>query len=191
MDIVIQWDYALWEWINNGFQNRSFDLILPLLRNKYIWYPLYIFIVFYIFHNYRRKNAMILILGLIATVSLGDLLAGQFLKKTIKRTRPCNELALQEDMKTRVRCSQSYSFPSAHATNHFAIATFLILGLSLGKRMSGALLFWATAIAYAQVYVGLHYPLDVLAGAILGILVGRVIFNFFNPLSVNLTVRDP
>ena len=122
------------------------------------------------------KKAWMIILGLIVTIGIADYTSSQIIKKSIKRVRPCKEIKLQEDLHLLVRCGSGYSFTSSHATNHFAIAGFLSLILLGNRRWLHFLIWaWAASIAYGQVYVGVHYPMDVVAGAILGGLIGRVV----------------
>ena len=105
------------------------------------------------------------------TVSTSDLVSSRLIKNNVKRSRPCNtELA---GLVERVPCGSGYSFTSSHATNHFALSSFLffLFGRAL-KRHRWWLLVWAASIVLAQIYVGKHYPLDVMVGAILGCLIG-------------------
>ena len=91
-----------------------------------------------------------------------------------------NDIDLKKEVNLLVPCGGGYSFTSSHATNHFAIATFLILTLGLiFKWIKLPLLFWAASIAFGQVYVGVHYPLDIFFGAILGMSVGYFVFLLF------------
>lgn len=95
-------------------------------------------------------------------------------KKNVKRLRPCNQIELQENINVLVPCGSGYSFTSSHATNHFAIATLVSFTLFNASRVALVLLFsWAATIALGQVYVGVHYPLDITIGALIGILVGH------------------
>jgi undecaprenyl-diphosphatase len=157
---------------------------MPLLRNKYIWYPLYVFIISYYLLSFGALRGAIYITSLITCVILVDITSSQIVKKTIQRTRPCNEINLDSVVKERATCRFSYSFPSSHAANHFAIATFLILLGNWKRYVKFSLYIWAAMISYAQIYVGLHYPIDVFGGAILGILIARVYY--YSMLKMNL-----
>jgi undecaprenyl-diphosphatase len=89
-------------------------------------------------------------------------------------------MAMAEHIQVRVACGGGYSFTSSHAANHFGVAIFLIgaFGL-LGAWQQKALLGWAGLIAFSQVYVGVHYPLDVFGGALLGSLLGWLTYRIF------------
>ena len=97
-------------------------------------------------------------------------------KETVQRLRPCNEPALMEKVRLVIQqCPGGYSFVSNHAANHFALATFMVLTFrSVFKGWTYLAYVWALLISFAQIYVGVHYPLDVLAGALLGVAAGTL-----------------
>ncbi|MCY1533690.1 PAP2 superfamily protein [compost metagenome] len=99
------------------------------------------------------------------------------------RIRPCNEVNLIGDIIHRVPCGSGFSFPSSHATNHFAIAVFLIcLFYQKWKPILPLGLGWAVSISFAQIYVGVHYPVDTFAGAILGTCIGLTTATIYQKL---------
>jgi membrane-associated phospholipid phosphatase len=118
---------------------------------------------------------------MLVCVALAILVSDQssnLIKHFIHRLRPC---AVGEARLLVDHCSNTFSFTSNHAANHFALAIFLsMVYKDKGKWLSFALVFWALAISLSQVYVGLHYPADILGGAILGSLVGYAAFLLFN-----------
>lgn len=180
---LILFDDTLFFLVNSGCQNAFFDWLMPLLRNKYIWLPFYIFIASFLLLNFQRKGLVALV-ALVLAVAVADNISSQLIKKSVQRLRPCKVLEPQKDMYLRVPCGSGYSFPSSHATNHFTVATYLVLLLGrLFKWIKLPLVLWATTIAFAQVYVGVHYPLDVIGGALLGILVGWGIHLLFEKTS--------
>jgi undecaprenyl-diphosphatase len=169
---LLQWDLQVFFWINQAGQHPWLDVILPILRNKYIWAPLYLFIATFLVINYKWKGVLGIIFLLI-TVGIGDQLSSQLIKPTVERLRPCQHPELQEQVRLIVDCGGPWSFPSSHATNHFAVAVFLIGYFWRQYRwVLPAGLVWAGSISYAQVYVGVHFPVDILTGAVLGTLIG-------------------
>ena len=119
----------------------------------------------------------------LATFALGDLIASRLIKPFIGRIRPCNEITLAEDIIRRVPCGSGFSFPSAHATNHFAIAIFLIcLFYPKWKPILPLGLFWAFLVSFAQIYVGVHYPIDTMFGALLGTCIGLFTYYFYTKI---------
>jgi len=150
------------------------------MRNKYVWIPLYIFIISFTLFNIKSKG-IFLVLFLLLSVGLADYTSSSVVKKTIKRPRPCRQVELQEEIVLMVHCGSGYSFTSSHATNHFALAVFIFLTLGkLGWYFRWPFILWATIIAYSQVYVGVHFPLDIISGAILGTLIGFILAILFN-----------
>lgn len=173
---LLEWDTTVFLWINRDGGNAVFDAVLPWFREKLFWAPLYLFLAAFALFNFGRQGRLILI-GLLLTVALADFTSSAVIKQNVKRLRPCNDPALSEQMVLRVSCGSGYSFTSSHATNHFAVAVYLI-GIfgGLARWIRPALLLWAGLIALAQVYVGVHYPADVTAGAFLGTLIGQIVF---------------
>ena len=182
-NIFLDWDLALFEWINSDLSNALFDYYLPILRDKFIWFPVYIFIIFYILFNFKKKEAWKIILVTFIVVGLADMVSSHAIKKNIKRTRPCNteEIVVVE----RVDCGSGYSFTSSHAANHFGLSIFLILVIARKRRViTLLLLIWAMLVSFSQVYVGVHYPIDVVFGGVLGSIIGFVGYKFYNYLKI-------
>lgn len=166
-------DIDLWvfEWVNQGWSSAILDAILIPIRDKYIWLPVYVFIVSFAIIN-KGKAGYMMVLALMITVGTADLVSNKMVKHNVERLRPCK--ALDTDSVTvRVRCGSGYSFTSNHAANHFALSTFLWLLIGSGRWRWG-LFVWAAAISVAQVYVGVHYPTDIFGGAMLGYIIARV-----------------
>jgi len=181
-----QFDAELFLKINKGLSNDFFDVIMPLLRNRFFWAPLYIFIIAFCMRQYK-KQGYYLVLGILITFAVGDLIASRAIKPFVQRTRPCNEINLASKIIKRVPCGTGYSFPSAHATNHFAIALFLIgIFYRKWKPILPLALIWAVLIAFAQIYVGVHYPIDTLVGAILGTCIGLATSLIYKKLQPDL-----
>lgn len=179
LEKIIQLDHQLFYAINTGLSNAFFDVLMPILRNKLVWIPLYVALVFFFIKTYKL-NGVFLTLALIACIAFADFSSASIIKKNIKRPRPCNELTFKQEVKMRVTCGTGFSFPSTHATDHFAIALFIItLFYKKYKYLPIILLSWAFLIAFAQVYVGVHFPLDVLCGAVYGALIGWGFARFF------------
>jgi len=171
MEQIIHWDHVLFEWINFRGSNSVFDAILPILRNKYFWLPTYIFIISFVIYNYGRKAYYFLIF-LIGSVSLADFTSAKFFKPYFARLRPCKDDGV-EFINMLVECGSGYSFTSNHAANHFAISIFLYFTLgNQFKQIRPFLILWAFLVAYAQIYVGVHFPFDVLCGGLLGGIIG-------------------
>jgi len=182
IESIQQFDVELFLKINRGLSNGFFDWLMPLLRNRFFWSPLYLFIVVFCIVQYKKQGYYIIGMVLF-TFALGDLIASRLIKPFVGRVRPCNDLSLANDIIHRVPCGSGLSFPSAHATNHFAIAIFLIFVFySRWKPILPIGILWAGIISLAQVYVGVHYPVDVTVGALLGTTIGFATSRIFKTL---------
>lgn len=170
MHILLSWDATLFHFINTGLSNPVFDAILPFCREKWLWAPVYLFLGAFLGLNFGGKG-WIFILTMVVAVGFADFTSSSVIKKNVQRTRPCNDPTMLVQL--RVPCGSGYSFTSSHAANHFAAAVFIIGLLGHLRRWIRPLaLSWAGLIAFSQVYVGVHYPLDVIGGAILGSVIG-------------------
>ena len=140
----------------------------------------------YFIKNY--KNWLWISLGLALTAGIADFTSSTIIKKSVERPRPCHTFSNPAEINLRVHCGGGYSFPSSHATNHFAIAFFLILLFkNIWKRsLKFTFFIWAFSISFAQIYVGVHYPIDILAGSILGTFIGSFMVIFLMKNKENL-----
>ena len=172
LEQLIQFDQNLFFTINHGLSNSFFDWLMPALRNRFFWTPLYLFIIIFFIRNYGKQGwIMILFLGL--TFGCTDFISSSLIKPTVQRLRPCNNPEIKSDVKNLIDCGSGFSFPSSHASNHFGLAVFLIMMLYRKWKLILPIgLLWAASISFAQVYVGVHYPVDILAGAMLGGMIG-------------------
>lgn len=182
---LIQLDQQLFIAINKGLSNPFFDWIMPLLRNRYFWAPLYLFLIIFLPRNYGKWGWFCLA-GILITFGLCDYFSASIVKPAFERLRPCNDVALKDEINMLVSCGKGFSFPSSHATNHFGIAMFLVgTFYSRWKWIAPLAFLWAFSISFAQVYVGVHYPVDVLSGALLGCIIGYIISSVFLTLKPN------
>ncbi len=181
MNSVLQYDQYLFKVINNHWQNNFFDWLMPLLRNATFWIPLYFFLILFGVINFKNKGWWWVIFGA-CTAILTNFISSDLIKENVTRIRPCNDASLGDWVRVLVSYKpQSSSFTSSHATNHFGIATYFFITLKQRFRIWPWIFFlWAFMISIAQVYVGVHYPLDILCGAMIGILIGYLCGKSFN-----------
>ena len=183
MQFLLDLDYWLFSKLNGLDPGMQIENLILSLRNKYLWIPLYVFVVAFLFFNFRAKIAYTKLLTIIVVISLTDLIGNNLFKKGFERLRPCNNLDLDATIFERIPCSSSFSFTSNHAANHFAIAVILILILPIVRnKIKLAALLWAAAICFAQVFAGVHYPSDVIGGALLGTFIAFSIYSIANYL---------
>jgi len=176
------WDTDLFL-ILNGAHNSFWDFIMFWASDKFIWIPVYALFLFILWRKYYSK-IWIVILFAALLIFLSDQISVHLFKDVFQRLRPCNDPAL-EGMVHLVngKCGGSFGFYSSHASNIFAIAVFVIS--LLGKKnlwMLLLILIWADLIAYSRIYLGVHYPGDVIAGVVAGSLLGWMVARFLKNL---------
>lgn len=175
------WDQWLFLKINSYWTNDFLNSVMPWWRDSNTWIPLYLFLSLFAFMNFGWK-IWPWIVFFVVTVALTDQLSANLIKNLVQRPRPCND----EDFMINVHallggCSPTFSFPSSHATTHFGMAWFLYITMKqYFKKWSYLFFVWAATVAYGQVYIGIHYPLDILGGAIIGSFIGIMTATIFN-----------
>jgi undecaprenyl-diphosphatase len=181
MQSLIEFDKYLFTLINSKWNNGFFDSVFPYIRNQYLWAPLYLFMVVWVAFNFK-KNAGWWILFMLCTAILSNFISSDIIKENIYRVRPCNDPSMEEHLRFLVNYRpKSSSFTSSHATNHFALAAFFYYTLKKYIGKTGLIFFiWAFIIIYAQVYVGVHYPFDVVCGGLIGFILGYLPARSFN-----------
>ncbi len=185
VDKLINWfikaDQYLFIQMNTQWTNSTLDHIFPWYRDSNTWIPLYFFLLLFTAINYKNKIWPWLLM-IAVTATLSDQISSNFFKNFFERPRPCNDIFIQLQGRLLLnRCPSSFSFTSSHATNHFAAAMFLFLSLKPAFKKWGYWLFiWAATISYGQVYVGVHYPLDILGGCVVGSFIGYLTGKYFN-----------
>ena len=176
IDQLIHIDHEVFYLINSGWKNALFDFFMPLWRNKYFWAPLYLFLIVFFFANYN-KYGWIMVLFAVITIVLSDQFSSGIMKPLFHRLRPCHNDFI-DPINLMVRCGGKWSFTSSHATNHFALGAFVSFMLYKPYRMILLWAFlWAASVSYAQVYVGVHFPLDILVGGSIGMMIGSLTAN--------------
>jgi undecaprenyl-diphosphatase len=181
MPVLLNWDADLFYKINTVWTNSFLDNNYPWWRDDTMSYPVYLFLLLFILINFGWR-AWTWILFIAVNTTITDQLSSTIIKLWIHRLRPCRDPAMTEHVRMLLNhCSGGFSFPSSHATNHFGAAVFLHYTLKdyLG-RWTYIFFFWAATISYGQIYVGVHYPLDVLGGAIIGSMVGYIVAFIYN-----------
>lgn len=169
LEQILELDTQLFLLLNNGgFDAPWLDSLMLWWRDKESWIPFYVVLAALLAYRFKWKALPLIILAVVS-VSLADQLSSNLIKPLVGRLRPCQEADLQDQMRLLLRCGGGKSFTSSHAANHMALALFLSFPLfRTFKIWCSGLILWAIIVAFAQIYVGLHYPLDILGGFIAG-----------------------
>ncbi|MFC0321572.1 MULTISPECIES: phosphatase PAP2 family protein [Olivibacter] len=167
----------------NGKHNAFFDTIMYWASDKLFWIPFYAVIVFFLVRIYKKFTIYIL-LAITVTITLCDQTASGLLKNLVKRFRPSHEPTLAG----LVHLSEAgpggkYGFVSSHSANAFGLVTFLFFLLPAKYNwLKIILLFWALLVSYSRIYNGVHYPFDILGGALVGVLSGSLVWIIFRAI---------
>ena len=174
----------------NGFHSSFFDLFFSWTNKVITWIPLYLLFLFLMIKKFRSKSWIPLVMTAILVVSTDQ--SSVLIKNSVKRYRPSHHLQIKE--KTHLIQQEKggqFGFVSSHASNIWGIAVFIILVLKVkDKKALALLLFWAMVVSYGRIYSGVHYPLDVIGGALLGIGIAYVIFKVLTRLLPQFYTRE-
>ena len=153
----------------NNLGSSTFDPFWILVSEKWFWIPLYVIFLYFLYKNFNKKSLFYILLFVALGITASDQIANIF-KFGFERLRPCHDPSL-EGLLREVKCGGKFGFYSAHSSNSFFVATYLtiLLGKKI-KQLPYFLFVWAAIVAYSRVYLGMHFPGDIIVGAIMGIL---------------------
>lgn len=165
----------------NGIHNNFLDILMTWITNKYTWFPLYGLLIVWLAFRFRLKGLGILIFTIIV-VALCDQVTSSFMKPFFERLRPCHAPDIRNLTHLVTSCGGLYGFASSHAANSFGMAVFLFLVFKKTYRWFVYFLIWAALVSYSRIYVGVHYPGDVMTGALVGCLFAFLAYIFYRKL---------
>jgi len=172
----------------NGINSPFWDKIMWWISGSKSWIPMYAVIVAYIIYKQRWKS-FITFIFIALVVTLADQISVHAFKDVFQRLRPCHNPVLQDIVHiVKNKCGGQYGFVSSHAANTFAVAFFLSK-LVENRYFSWFIFIWATIVSYSRIYLGVHYPFDVLGGAALGAVIGISTYLLYNYTSKKTSVK--
>jgi undecaprenyl-diphosphatase len=176
IDFLNQIDTQLFLFLN-GLHHRALDPAMVIISAKMTWIPLYVLVLGMLIYHFKQR-AWLFVLGAIVLLALTDLGSVHLFKNVFLRLRPCHEPALEGLVYTvNNKCGGSYGFVSSHAANTFGFAT--LLAATFRNRLpwfAWIIVIWAAIVSYSRIYLGVHYPGDILGGAALGTILGWLVW---------------
>lgn len=171
---VIELDTSLFLFLN-GLNSPFWDPIMLAFSGNVVWIPLYLSLVYLMIKRHGLKGLLLLV-GVAVVVTMADQLSVHLFKSVFERLRPCHN----PDIKDLVhmvngRCGGKFGFVSSHAANTFGVATFLVVWFKR-KWFTISLLIWAAVVSYSRIYLGVHYPADIVCGALFGAACGLTVW---------------
>jgi Membrane-associated phospholipid phosphatase len=164
----------------NGLHTDWMDKVMIAVTQMWVWLPLYLLMIYWTVKQYGKRCWWIFIaLGIVVLCS--DQLSAHVCKPLFQRLRPCYNVDLQNLIYLpKGMAGGKYGFVSSHAANTFAIAAFMTAAIRKNRARVGIVLYlWAFISSYSRIYLGFHYPGDIFCGAVLGILVGLILWKVF------------
>lgn len=173
LDKIITLDQSIFIYLNN-LGSPYWDGLWQIITNQFSWTPLFILMSFLLFKVYGLKKGLIILLIASVLVTFTDQFVN-LIKHLFERVRPNNDPTVQNLIRI-VKSPRSFSFVSGHATNSMANTVFVYLLLKNRFKYTWLFFIWPLFFAYSRIYVGVHYPIDILSGALLGMILG---FGFY------------
>ena len=161
----------------NGCHNEYFDHFMYLFSDRWIWVPMYVAILYVMVRNFSIRKTIVCMIAIALTITIADQVGASLIRPIVERLRPSNPdnpISEAVHIVNNYR-SGKYGFPSCHAANTFGLA-FFVCFLFRRRWLTAFLMFWAVVTCYSRVYLGLHYPGDLLFGMILGLLSATMVY---------------
>ena len=161
----------------NGLGSETYDGLWLFITKQINWIPFFLLLLYVIYKKIGAKQTLYLLLFVAVLITITDQTTNLF-KNGFQRLRPCNNPDINTFIRV-VKKSNSFSFFSGHAANTMAVATFLYFNFKSKIKYFGFLFLWPLIFAYSRIYLGLHYPIDILSGYFFGFIFGFMMFNIY------------
>lgn len=191
LEQLVELDKELFLYLN-GLGSTTWDGFWMAYTTKWNWIPLYAILLFLLYKRLGAKMVLVTLISVVLMVTFTDQVTNLF-KDGVMRHRPCHEAGIKEFMRiVREGCGGKYGYFSGHSSNSMGLA--VLVGLMLRKKykyLIYILVVWAVTMGYSRIYIGVHYPLDVLSGFIFGALSGCMFYRLDKYLQSRFALKNP
>jgi len=172
----------------NGMHSAPADSLMMWISNRFIWIPLYVFLAYVIVKKFGKNSWLVIIFGALA-IAMSDQLASHLVKNLFMRYRPSHNLILGPQLHIVDNyLGGQYGFASSHASNTFALSVFIMLLMPEKRKLIIGLFAWAIVVCYSRMYLGVHYPSDIVGGAIIGFVSAWISYKLWQICSKRLAL---
>lgn len=176
LDRILEWDRETLIYLNSlGIE--EYDLFWSTVTNIYTWVPLFVFFFFLIFSKFPKKEAIYTALTIIVLI-IFILVATDLTKEYFGRLRPNNNMEINSLIRV-LKNPSSFSFFSGHASSSFSITTLMVLFLRKKAKWCWIFYIWPILFSLSRIYVGVHYPVDIIVGAIVGLITAFAFYKLY------------
>lgn len=188
METLINLDQELFLFLN-GLGTSSWDGFWMFMTNKWSSIPLYVFLLILCFIKLKWKKTLLILVLVALMVTVSDQLSNVF-KYGLERLRPCHDGLIESQMRlVKSYCGGKFGYFSAHASNSFVVVTFFsLIFRRIFNWLPFLLIIWGMTVAYSRIYIGVHYPLDVITGITFGMLIGLVFYTLYQWITKRFTL---
>ena len=176
LDKILDLDTQIFIFLN-GLGSETYDGLWLFITKQFNWIPFFVVLLYIIYKKVGVKKSLYLLLFIAVLITFTDQITNIF-KNGFQRLRPCNASEINGIIRI-VKSSDTFSFFSGHAANSMAVATFLYFVMKRHYKYFVLLFLWPLIFAYSRIYLGLHYPLDILCGYLCGLILGFVMYKVY------------
>jgi len=190
LDQLIQFDTDLFLYLNN-LGTETWDGFWMFYTTKFNWIPFYAILAYLMYKRLNTKTFIVTLLVIALMITFTDQITNVFKKVLVMRLRPCHNEDIDGMFRlVKAYCGGRYGYFSGHASNSMSVAVFISLMLrSKYKFLPYIMIIWAMAMGYSRIYIGVHYPLDVLSGMLFGALSGFLFYKLNSYLKVRFRIK--